>query len=372
MASNNWINNLRSLLESESDWIRDELRSNLEAVMAEQNDQIESFAKNNISLECSELGIEGLLDLTINPDVLTKYISAAYFANARYFERDVNLDRDQFDVTIPVSGERATHMEIGKYNHRITVPLIYFSSGSMLLHGLDAETRHAVHTGIQHDQDLLISEAANRAYHVIAETLDEGSITGLIDESTPQIDPYLNDHIMFNESDGHNGAEYFSQMLSFNPRAKRMQLYWLSRLPIRRKVPQDDAFTEMIKIMDEISQMARKGNMKLDGEEMKIAYLSSPFDMGLDILHQFYLFGKFQERTIFPTEYLTRRLTRSRRLALDNHPYEVESHQAVNLQGKILTRFASQLDYVALKLSTSKPRELYALAKRSIQATREN
>ena len=63
--------------------------------------------------------------------------------------------------------------------------------------------------------------------------------------------------------------------------------------------------------------------------------------------------------------YFLKKTSEIRRFAIENFPYKVaEDGDAVILNGRKITKFASQLDYVMLTLATNKPKELYEKARK--------
>jgi len=316
------------------------------------------------------MGIPGVLDFRIHGDTFRYIVAAVYFANARYFEHAPNTGENYFIYVNPNIAS-ASHSEIGAFRHYITLPLTSFSGGAEFLRSCDAETRHAVHQNLLNAQGLFECNLAERASHVIGETIDQGAATAGISELSPQIDPFLVDFHMTNEKDGHNGAGYLSQALKFDQELKRMQMFWLSRLPIRLKSEQRRSLNDVITECRMINRLSAESAAKKKPDVYSgwvirrdiiksVPRIPSLYDDGLSPLVRFYAAGILQRDCQDPT---LKKIEEIRRNSIRLFPYEVDTSNGVFLNGRLHTRFASQLDYVALKLLTTKPRALYEEAK---------
>ncbi|MBI3032312.1 hypothetical protein HYY69_02455 [Candidatus Woesearchaeota archaeon] len=130
-----------------------------------------------------------------------------------------------------------------------------------------------------------------------------------------------------------------------------MQLYWLIRLPIREKPQNTEVFKELRTMLKQVTGIAEDINTYL--KRTRILYL---VNQARRRVKEFYS-GK--KPYSLPLE---KRAFETRQYALEKLPYEVPERYGVILDGATITRFASQLDYVALKLITQTPELLYAEA----------
>lgn len=194
----------------------------------------------------------------------------------------------------------------------------------------------------------------------MTETIDEG----LHQQSAVYIsqnlaDPFVNDFFPILQ-DGHDTAKHISLHLAIHPKARWMQLYWLSRLPIRLDAEQRVEKEELRMMMNEISVENDKfGFIRICAEGHPYdAYMYpwSPYRRGVEPLKRYYAGNAMHD------DPLLEKLAETRDYALQHFPYAVPEREAVSLDGKCIQCFASQLDYVALKLSIAKPKELYESA----------
>jgi hypothetical protein len=360
MPKNNWVIDLRDVLEREGRGIREELRDNLEFVVGKYADTIASFSKSNVKLTTINYVTDKFNEYPSHDEELSLFLAATYFANANYFQRPVDLDSEFIDLCMSVVHNKATYRETGTYKHKIYVPCKEFNTNTRLFSTLDSGTRHAIHHNIQQDMGLNAAYLAVRSYHVIGQVIAVGIAAKSIKDKTPQIDPYLNDNTMSGESGGHNGANYLLRLLSKDPTGKSRQLYWLSRLPLRKAAQRNDAFNQFLALMEEIVSYSHKDTFEQESERIPPSPIDSPFCSGHEPLHHFYRTGAFPAN-FYPTV-LSDKIEKARKLLINHLPYEVDERSAVNLGGQKITRFASQLDFVALTLDTTQPRELYMKA----------
>ena len=309
------------------------IRENIREAIKENRNQIEIFAT-----KCIYVIGEKTIPLVHDREILKKYLSAAYFANSRYFERNVNLEKEHIIFHIPNSIGHATHKENNLYGHEIEIPISWFKSYSNLFHAMDAETRHAIHQNILNDKGLREDNLAERAFHVIAETIDEGKC--IYPTTAYILDPFINDFYMFSEKHGHDGAKYLLAHLSvYYPETKK-QLNWLARLPVRSRQKLDKEYETMLEEVSKI-QTNRIHIIDEDGNDYRIVCNSN--DIDLFRTRDFYM-------GIRSSDNFTRKLEDIRLYAIDNYPYV--PNDSIEMYGKIIDKFASQLDYVVLKLHT--------------------
>lgn len=313
--------------------LRPELVDNLVLVLADQKERITSFARENVLLlmEGKSPYSSELLDL------LPLYFSAVYFANAHYLEYTICNDSDLVKLVISDIVGIATHAEDGLYRHRIKIPINRIDSVETVFTAMDAESRHAVHQGLLHEKNLFEEDLAKRVFLVIAETIDEGEAVSFIGEKSPHYDPFIDDfHLTSNENDGHNGAKYICRQLSEDPESLRKQLYWLSRLSIRNQ-----------------EQAARQASL--------IPIILSKGSRSL-YTHDIFYLEKFYSGELKKYNTGKRKgITEARLTLLETVPYIPPDKIIMN--GREITRFVSQLDYVVLKLAFTPPEQLYREAR---------
>jgi hypothetical protein len=220
-----------------------------------------------------------------------------------------------------------------------------------LLAGIDAETRHAVHNNFLYAKGQASVDLATRAYLVLTEIIDEGKILEGTPVLTPHFDPFLEELDLATiveegkkdsgETTGHDGAGYFCKhLLSEDNAKKRQQLNWLIRMKLREK----DAFADVAKL-NEVKGRLEWTTQGWDGK-------STPYTKGLGPLIDFYAMsnnvGPIQNTyTIFAREKL-----------LQHFPFKPEIPDIVDVQGRPVAKFATSLDYVALKLKYTTPEQL--------------
>lgn len=388
---------LLRILDRNSRCIRKELVQGLEKVLYNNLDEVEAFSRHNIDLKTQPLD---RVRFPLHPSMIAFYVSATFIANAAYFEYSIPHAEETIYLSFPQRNGRATHNEIGNHKHLIRIPRRYFRTGEQLLFALDAETRHAVHQGIQQKQGIQFRQSAARSAQVIAEAIDEGLAKPNYYPPMGEgiLDPYLNDYFMYNEHDGHAGAQHLLRFLHPNPVAQQRQLYWLSRIPLRQGHPQTYEFVQLLSRFRGLSFTNTEGIPT--SEKQVIFVLGTPYLEGLEPLIDFY------ERTKRPhppnsdgltllnpktmealqqfdssthslkkvasaiwqsntnqTPQILEILYEARRFALTHFPYTPPCNDTVILRGKTIPTFASQLDYIALKLVTVKPLELYNQAR---------
>lgn len=133
---------------------------------------------------------------------------------------------------------------------------------------------------------------------------------------------------------------------------KWMQLFWLSRLAIRADVPEDEK-NRYWQIMSDLGLLDKD---KPENAGFDVHYgRFNPYQFGIGPLVSFY-YGNI------PMGDFERRVTEARSFAIRHFPYEVSRRDGIRLNGTTITRFASQLDFVVLKIATANPSELYAEA----------
>ncbi len=122
-----------------------------------------------------------------------------------------------------------------------------------IFHDSDSETRHAVHHGLLEDQGLDPSDLAKRTLLAVTETIDEGlHQQSMVYISQQLADPFINDFFPILH-DGHDTAKHLLLHLAIHSKARWMQLYWLSRLPIRQDAEEGAEEEELRRMMNEIS-----------------------------------------------------------------------------------------------------------------------
>jgi hypothetical protein len=144
-----------------------------------------------------------------------------------------------------------------------------------------------------------------------------------------------------------------------------MQLFWLSSLPFREQLPEGN----MSRLKQHLENIFLTGNLYEDrhidgGLSMVEKCISLPFRLpfidGIDAIIDFY--SRRRPQLDCP-EKIVDNLIRAREVAIEDVPYEPDV--PISISNRTITRFASQLDYVALKLVTSSPEELYMESKNS-------
>lgn len=345
------MNLIRLFEKANPECIRYELEKYFLEVCHTQLDAIYDFAHNNIKTRNPRQKRTGLLAHLIENNTLKTLTAAVYFANARYLDRPVQQDKEKIILYTRTKKGSATYDYNGQYEHEISIPhKEWFDSIEDFLSALDAETRHAIHYNLLQDKDKNFKEdvAAERAKLVITETIDEGErpIPKQIDLL---IDPYINDYWMINEEDGHAGAKYLTKYLSFGTRSRQQQLQWLARLPIRKHFFCMSNHYKLIDICEELKNIEKKYTNKLSPTPTTdISIIQSPYTTGTQPLIRFYTNQK-------PTNTIEEKLFAARHIAL-REPYQPNDTIIINDQQ--ITTFASQLDYVVLKLTTTKPEDL--------------
>ena len=319
---------LERMIEQHGTYFRLELASNLNDVLHSQKKEILSFATNNIDLSLGS----GLNTQEIG--LVPLCFSAVYFANARYFEYDIYPDSEYVRIVVTAENGPATHGEIGLYEHLIEIPFRYTAQIEDLFFALDAESRHTIHQNILQEKDLFEKHLAPRAFNVIAEAIDEGE-PHRIRERSPHYDPFLEDfQFAPSEEDGHNGAKYLCRHLSAYPDLRRKQLYWLSRQAVRSYDEDPDSDNREI--------IPAKG-------------IRSLYTHGISVLEKFYA-GKLRV-----SGRKSEQVMNARQALLEHNPYFPGDD--VELNGRKIDCFASQLDYIVLKLAKTEPDHLYQEAK---------
>lgn len=397
LSTTNKRAHLLRILDRNSRCIRKELLQGLEKVLYNHLDEIEAFSSHNIEFRTQP---PDRVEFRLPPSMVAFYVSATFTANAAYFEYSIPHAEETIYLSFPQRNGRATHNELGDHKHLIRIPRRYFRTGEQLLFALDAETRHAVHQGIQQKQGIQFRQSAARSAQVIAETIDEGIAKPHYHPPMKEgiLDPYLNDYFMYNEHDGHAGAQHLLRYLHPNPAARQRQLYWLSRIPLRRGHSQTYGFVQLLTRFRGLSFTTTEG---IPTSEKQVTFvLGTPYLEGLEPLIEFY------ERTKRPhppnsdglillnpktmealqqfdsssqslkkvasaiwqgdtnqTPQILEILYEARRFALTHFPYTPPCNDTVILRGGTIHTFASQLDYVVLKLVTVKPQKLYNQAR---------
>lgn len=342
------MNLIRLFEKANPECIRYELQKYFLEVCHTQLDAINDFAHNNIKTRNPRKKRTGLLAHLIENNTLKTLTAAVYFANARYLGRPVQQDKEKIILYTRTKKGPATYYYNGQYEHEISIPhKEWFDKIEDFLSALDSETRHAIHYSLLQDQDKNFNEdnAAERAKLVITETIDEG------ERSKPNttellIDPYINDYWLFDEEDGHAGAKYFTKYLSFGTGSRQQQLQWLARLPIRKHFFCMYNHYKLIDICEELKNIEKKGEKLI--LRWLIGCTRSPYETDTQPLIRFYTNQK-------PTNTIEEKLFEARHIAL-REPYQ--PNDTIIIDHQPITTFASQLDYVALKLTTTKPEDL--------------
>ncbi len=356
MAALRWQTRLRLLMHYKSG-IRRELKEHTLRAVSEKWREIELFADNNIALDGFPESIETISQIHLDERVLRLNIAAVYFANSGYFQRDIDLDDEGILVNFGENQRRPTYNWLHPRRHMITLIPSTFRSYENFFHDSDSETRHAVHHDLLEDQGLSPGNLAKRALLAVTETMDEGlHQQSMVYISQQLADPFINDFFPMLH-DGHDTAKHISLHLAIHPRTRWMQLYWLSRLPIRQDAEEGAEKEELRRMVKEISVENDKfGFIRIRAEDSPhdtYVYLFSPYRRGTEPLTRYYAGQDLCE------DPLLKKLAKIRSYALEHFPYAVMESDAVELDGKKITCFASQLDYVLLKLSTTRPKQLY-------------
>lgn len=349
-----WARNLQKAIGKNG--TRPELKENLEAVIAQNKDEIEAFADDNIKIEYTNLlRINSFIWREVDPKLIAYYFSAVYFANARYFQRDIKKDVEKIDISVSRAIDQSEIQETGLHTHLVKISSSRFVEMYFLLRSIDAESRHMVHQNLHNDLGVMQMDLAVRASLVMGEVLDHGRPYHDGHKVSPQIDPFLNDFSIFGEKDGHNAAYYMDEHLASDSKAKWMQLFWLSRLMGRLKSEESEARVLELAIRDLGRKMGESEEMRTVEYFKAYSRGFNPYEFGIVPLVSFYYGNK-------PVGFFEEGLAAIRSHAIRHFSYEVSNGEGVVLNGRRITKFASQLDFVALKLITSKPVELYAEA----------
>lgn len=376
----NWHQYLEDIIQGEEQKLREDLRENLAIVLKEKKDEIEQFAFKNVLLKLYP-GAGESSDF-MGGDLFRLFFSAVYFANSWYFERKVDTKRERVTLHVSHSSELANHKDTGRYTHKITIPWSYFKSYTSLFRAMDSESRHAIHCNLLNDKGIKNSRyIAPRVYHIVAETIDEGTPTDIyrtrsfhedgvlieaaeIESFFGPLDPLLNDFFM-TERDGHVTAPYLLRLLSRDSKARQMQLCWLSRLPIRPVMRHslhipwvhiERLTSKAVQYKEMLERLAEESDITDDKQNKAFVCAFSPYDNNPFDLVSFYRSDKAT------SDLLVRELTKIRAFAIGNFPYIPDNGKGVKIDGKVVSRFASQLDYIALKLILTNPEDLHAEA----------
>lgn len=337
-----WEATLEDVLASKISVVRPELAANLREVIRSQRGDAHNFAVNHIGQpKWGDIKSNGIRDEVKRSGLLKHYAAAVFFANLRYYRAEFDEDKERMELNCHGKVGFASYVNLGDHKHEIRLPPNRFDSWDWLLFALDAETRHAVHDDFLYDQGSIPGRRCARAFSVITETVDEGGIDNL-DKTVFHLDPFLNDFSMAKgEESGHYGAKYFGKhLLKEDSEQRRMQLCWLARQKIRNKLkPDNEDFKLMEFLLKELTFDA--GN----GEQL--------YSRGLSLLLDFYLDAPTSNSQI-------NKINSARSFALEHCPYQPDD--VVEIGNKKLTRFASQLDYVVLKLKQVEPQKLYGEA----------
>jgi hypothetical protein len=293
---------------------------------------------------------------------IAQQFAAVYAANAIYLGHEGIGQDEAIEIHIVRKAThpgRASHESTGPFRHEIEIPLKYFDDLHHMFHAFDAESRHAVHADILSSRGIDPSgkNDAKRASLVIAETIDEGeSLVALTRDYGQQRDPYVNDFFLDPAEDlGHSGAQFLRLRLSSHPGKLRVQLRWLARLT-PRTVPQGaiggDLEAQLRALV--LPPFSDKLEFSAPGEPTE-HYVQHPYDRSTHSLQDFYL-GKD------PATRFLDAAARVRRNLMQSYPFSVPEERAVILQdsarARHITSFASQLDYVALRIATARTAEL--------------
>lgn len=336
--------------------IRSDLKINLEAVLAEEAEAIEVFAEHNMGWVITEWANIDLGPLYLFGSIMHT-LAAVYFANNRYFGRKPKYDQARILLTIHKYTKRnntATYSESDDphklHQHEIKIPDKDFLDVKEFLASCDAETRHAVHYDALAEIHGWNRDFCKRAELVITETIDQGEKVRIPRRKI--FDPFINDCERIREPTGHEGADYLCTLLSEDPQKRQMQLYWLIRLPIRLRLSNGAAPEKVEEYLKTLRQLSSDNEDIHDGLKettpQNIAHYTLP-----GRLRSFYT-GKPYNKTR-----LEQRAYKIRLLSTEGFYYYVDPKWGVKLGEKVITQFASQLDYVALKLMTATPEDLY-------------
>ncbi len=355
--SSDWESHLEEAIGRNQELIRPELIESIETLLEDRNtkEKIDRFAKWNVSISINLEDLAVDERFLVESGILARYIATVYFANAVYLGRSVNLKQEIVRVVFGNGHDfdrGRYYVTTEKYVHHITLPKEYLKNLSRLFHGLDAETRHAIHHNIMYDQNNDPVKACERARLVITETVDFG-VHIPQPRDTQIVDPFINDFKIAPYINGHNAAEYVCRLLSKDSEKRRLQLYWLARLPIRDQAPCTSNIAELKRELVRFNQSTRLG---IPYRRRFVRIKKSPYGINPQLVAILY-----QQRAV-KHDYIEA-LAEQRRVLQDHLPYIVKQEQGVILQGRRIVRFASQLDYVALKLITQTPESLYAEAK---------
>ena len=339
------------------DGLKPELIDGLEMILADEHrEEIFNLSKkisytNNLNIRKQDLS--GLLPELFERGSIAPIFAAVYLANAEYFNRKLDISKEEVVLEFPEEAVRATYSSrIDRYGHVIKIPRSYFQSWYLLLSAMDSESRHAVHSNVLYSQNLPPSNLAVRSYLVITEIIDLGIVYSGELMSWPHFDPLINELSMETEKGeiyGHNGARYFCKhLLSPDKAERKKQMNWLIRMKLRRKFSNDQAVSlteKFIKIADIIE---------------KDQPLLNPYDLNLDLLVDFYA-GRSNYFSAWP---VVQEINKTRKFLLDNCPFTYPSYlnpdlaDVVNVDGNLISSFATCLDYAALKLKYTEPKEL--------------
>lgn len=352
MVKITWKHLLRGVLDNEQRDIRPELINGLEEVLNHNQKDVNTFSAKNISRIASvyirEKDRTSLLPEAFSEDLIRPLFTAVYLANCNYFNTQPNFSQDEVTIQLPIADDKpATYCSRnGPNKHLITIPTWKFKSWPTVLFSMDAESRHAVHNNFLHQNNLPLEERANRAYLVISETIDEGQVyTGKL-SSTPHYDPFINEvNLAKDETDGHNGARYFCKyFLKIDLVERRQQLNWLIRLKLREKFPENEVTGLLKKKLNEIMELAYN-----DGKQLK-----TPYAKNLNRLLDFY-----KETPITSdVDEIRAKLDETRTFLLRNFPFYPERLEIIYVDDRLVNKFATVLDYVALKLKYTPPTQL--------------
>ncbi|MCB9362749.1 hypothetical protein H6504_04895 [Candidatus Woesearchaeota archaeon] len=255
----------------------------------------ESFVKTSISVENS--GYLAIFDRTL--DLILKKLTDAYFESSNYLDWVVDEDRERIDL-IFTDGMYAEHKEVGPFWHQIHIPISYLEDMEHLDAALHAESRHAIHHNLHHDRGVSFKHSASKAGTIISETVHQGTDFPL---TIP--DRFGNDFDFVQGDVPYHCSAYILGQLSPQPLERQIQVQWLARQTIREHKVDSDLY-------------------RLTLSEREFDPLQAAFDFH-----------------------------RGRRDPLRTYAYKEYPFEGCKFEGMKKNYYASQLDYILLRLATS-------------------
>lgn len=319
----------------------------------EDKKRIHFFAHDNIEAKVPQ-----------EQQLTARYLAAAfYFANNRYLGRTV---RDDERIWVEWGKtRRGDYTTVGaeynpgqKHQHQIIIRKDGRETTDLLLFCFDAETRHAVHYDMQWELGRNPWLSADRVLGAITEVIDYGGYSSLTPKKPFQLDPFVNDFHFAKGEDGTGVAKKILPLLEHQQYKRRIQLQWLARVPIREigDMKSLEKIKETMNLLLPTEKRGKHPERHRIRHQGKIMYVEprsiEPPTLGIE---QFY--GKLHD------VHFLKSIDEIRRELIRRAPY-VPNDQ-VTFNGRKYERFASQLDYVVLKLLTTPVGELKASMERA-------